>query len=69
MTTQDLGRLAVAVTSMALGLHPETLGIGAIVAVVGAWRRHLLSWVPRRARHARLSAGEPVGTGVPESWP
>lgn len=75
VSRQDLGRLAAAVTCVALGLPPDTLEVSAVVTLVrawtvpvAAWRRDHLSWPPRWSRHERLTAGEPVGTGVPESW-
>jgi hypothetical protein len=76
VSLHDVARLAAAVAAVALGLHPDTLGVTTIVtlarawtAPVAAWRRDHLSWRPRGSRHVRLTSREPAGMGVPKSWP
>jgi len=75
MRTADLGRLAVAATCAALGVHPDALGLATAVtlarawgAPIATWGRHHLSWPPRRARHSGSADGKPIGRGVPEPW-
>ena len=55
MSVQDLGRLAVALTSATLGVPSEALGVDTVVmlarawtAPVAVWRRDHLSWRPCR---------------------
>jgi hypothetical protein len=78
---RHVGRLALAATSAALGVHPDALRFGAAVDAlrlgaalvtaragtpVAAWRRVFLSWPP--ARPARVAGGGPAVRRGPKAW-